>query len=218
MIRIQSLTKSYPTPTGRHVLFKNVNALIPSGINIAILGRNGAGKSTFLRILGGADYPDRGKIVTNKTLSWPVGLSGGFQGSLTGRDNVTFVCRIYGQNKQDTQRKINFIQEFAELGTHFDMAVNTYSSGMRSRLSFGMSMAFDFDYFLIDEVMAVGDANFRKKSQKVFDEKKEKSNMIIVSHNMDVVKENCKKGIVIDKGNFTLYDDITQAIEVYNAL
>ncbi len=153
MIKIENLTKSYRTPTGRHYVFKDLNLEIPSGKSVAFIGRNGAGKSTLLRMIGGIDRPDSGKIITNKTISWPVGLAGGFQGSLTGRENVKFVARLYAK-QEELKEKIEFVEEFAELGKYFDMPIKTYSSGMRSRLGFGLSMAFKFDYYIVDEVTA----------------------------------------------------------------
>lgn len=161
MIRIENLTKTYRTPQGRHNVFKNLNIELPSGKSVALIGRNGAGKSTLLRMIGGIDRPDSGRIITNKTISWPVGLSGGFQGSLTGRENVKFVSRLYAK-QNELQDKVAFVEDFAELGKYFDMPIKTYSSGMKSRLGFGLSMAFKFDYYLVDEVTAVGDAKFKK--------------------------------------------------------
>ncbi|HGU1370582.1 TPA: ABC transporter ATP-binding protein, partial [Escherichia coli] len=147
MIKIENLTKSYRTPAGRYYVFKDLNIDIPTGKSVAFIGRNGAGKSTLLRMVGGIDRPDSGRIITNKTISWPVGLAGGFQGSLTGRENVKFVVRLYSK-KEDMKDKIKFIEEFAELGKFFDMPIKTYSSGMRARLAFGLSMAFKFDYYI----------------------------------------------------------------------
>ena len=171
MIKIESLTKSYRTPKGRHYVFKNLSIEFPTGKSIALIGRNGAGKSTLLRIIGGIDRPDKGEIITQKTISWPVGLSGGFQGSLTGRENVKFVARLYSR-KNELQDKVAFVESFSELGKYFDMPIKTYSSGMRSRLGFGLSMAFDFDYYLVDEVTAVGDMRFKEKCLDVFNSKR----------------------------------------------
>ncbi len=174
MIKIENLTKSYRTPAGRHYVFKNLNIEIPSGKSVAFIGRNGAGKSTLLRMIGGIDRPDSGKIITNKTISWPVGLAGGFQGSLTGRENVKFVARLYAK-QEELKEKIEFVEEFAELGKYFDMPIKTYSSGMRSRLGFGLSMAFKFDYYIVDEVTAVGDAGFKEKCAQLFKERHKES-------------------------------------------
>lgn len=129
--------------------------------SIALIGHNGAGKSTLLKMIGGIDRPDSGKIITNKTISWPVGLAGGFQGSLTGRENVKFVARLYVK-KENVNNIVDFVRDFSELGKYFDMPIKTYSSGMRARLGFGLSMAFKFDYYLVDEITAVGDAKFKK--------------------------------------------------------
>ena len=187
MIKIENLTKSYRTPTGRHYVFKNLNIIFPKGYNIALIGQNGAGKSTLLRIIGGIDRPDSGNIITEHKISWPVGLAGGFQGSLTGRENVKFVARLYA-----------------------------YSSGMRSRLAFGLSMAFKFDYYLIDEITAVGDAKFKKKCSDIFDKIREKSHLIMVSHSERALKEYCDVAIYLNKeGQGKFYKNVTEAIADY---
>lgn len=200
MIRIENLTKSYRTPQGRHYVFKNLNIELPSGKSVALIGRNGAGKSTLLRMIGGIDRPDSGRIVTNSTISWPVGLSGGFQGSLTGRENVKFVARLYAK-KGELKEKVAFVEEFAELGKYFDMPIRTYSSGMRSRLGFGLSMAFKFDYYLVDEVTAVGDARFKQKCADMFNARHKESSFLMVSHSLNSLKEYCDAAIFVGRDN-----------------
>jgi capsular polysaccharide transport system ATP-binding protein len=214
MIELKNLTKSYVTPKGRHYVFRNLNAVLPEGKSVAILGKNGAGKSTLFRIIGGIDYPDSGKVITNQTVSWPVALSGGFQGSLTGRQNVRFVSRLYVPENLVAE-KVAFVEDFAELGKYFDMPIKSYSSGMRSRLGFGLSMAFDFDYYLLDEAGAVGDASFRRKSQKLLDKLKANSNIIMVSHDLNDLTRNCDVGFVLMDGQAHYYDNVELAVEVY---
>ncbi|EBS6881847.1 ABC transporter ATP-binding protein [Salmonella enterica] len=217
MIKIENLTKSYRTPQGRHNVFKDLNIELPGGKSVALIGRNGAGKSTLLRMIGGIDHPDSGRIITNKTISWPVGLSGGFQGSLTGRENVKFVSRLYSK-QNELQDKVAFVEDFAELGKYFDMPIKTYSSGMKSRLGFGLSMAFKFDYYLVDEVTAVGDAKFKKKCADIFDNIRGKSEIIMVSHGLKSLKDYCDVAVYLDKkGSGKLYEDVSEAIEVYTA-
>ncbi|HDR2524994.1 TPA: ABC transporter ATP-binding protein, partial [Enterobacter roggenkampii] len=205
MIQIENLTKSYRTPKGRHFVFKGLNLELPPNKSIALIGRNGAGKSTLLRMIGGIDRPDSGRIITNKTISWPVGLSGGFQGSLTGRENVKFVARLYSENNQ-LKDKVAFVEEFAELGKYFDMPIKTYSSGMKSRLGFGLSMAFKFDYYLVDEVTAVGDARFKKKCIQLFESKKKESNFIMVSHSLHSLKRYCDIALLVGRNKISLYE------------
>ncbi|HBM1825159.1 TPA: ABC transporter ATP-binding protein [Escherichia coli] len=215
MIKIENLTKSYRTPTGRHYVFKDLNIEIPSGKSVAFIGRNGAGKSTLLRMIGGIDRPDSGKIITNKTISWPVGLAGGFQGSLTGRENVKFVARLYAK-QEELKEKIEFVEEFAELGKYFDMPINTYSSGMRSRLGFGLSMAFKFDYYIVDEVTAVGDARFKEKCAQLFKERHKESSFLMVSHSLNSLKEFCDVAIVF-KNSYIIgyYENVQSGIDEY---
>ena len=215
MIKIENLTKSYRTPVGRHYVFKNLNIEIPSGKSVTFIGRNGAGKSTLLRMIGGIDRPDSGKIITNKTISWPVGLAGGFQGSLTGRENVKFVARLYAK-QEELKEKIEFVEEFAELGKYFDMPIKTYSSGMRSRLGFGLSMAFKFDYYIVDEVTAVGDARFKEKCAQLFKERHKESSFLMVSHSLNSLKEFCDVAIVFKDDNaVSFHEDIQEGIEEY---
>ncbi|MBC0557713.1 ABC transporter ATP-binding protein [Escherichia coli] len=215
MIKIDNLTKSYRTPTGRHYVFKDLNLEIPSGKSVAFIGRNGAGKSTLLRMIGGIDRPDSGKIITNKTISWPVGLAGGFQGSLTGRENVKFVARLYAK-QEELKEKIEFVEEFAELGKYFDMPIKTYSSGMRSRLGFGLSMAFKFDYYIVDEVTAVGDARFKEKCAQLFKERHKESSFLMVSHSLNSLKEFCDVAIYIsDRKYVSYFDCLDTAISSY---
>ncbi|QKN37497.1 ABC transporter ATP-binding protein [Escherichia coli] len=215
MIKIENLTKSYRTPTGRHYVFKDLNIEIPSGKSVAFIGRNGAGKSTLLRMIGGIDRPDSGKIITNKTISWPVGLAGGFEGSLTGRENVKFVARLYAK-QEELKEKIEFVEEFAELGKYFDMPIKTYSSGMRSRLGFGLSMAFKFDYYIVDEVTAVGDARFKEKCAQLFKERHKESSFLMVSHSLNSLKEFCDVAIVF-KNSYIIgyYENVQSGIDEY---
>ncbi|WP_137489862.1 ABC transporter ATP-binding protein, partial [Escherichia coli] len=195
--------------------FKDLNIAFPSDKSIALLGRNGAGKSTLLRVIGGIDRPDKGTVITDKTISWPVGLSGGFQGSLTGRENVKFVARLYSK-ANELKNKIEFVEEFSELGKYFDMPIKTYSSGMRSRLGFGLSMAFNFDYYLVDEITAVGDARFKEKCAKLFKAKHSEFNFIMVSHSLHSLKEFCDVAIYLGRNNMVYYfDDVDYAIKQY---
>ncbi len=215
MIRIENVSKSFKTTNGRHYVFKNLNIYIPPHKSVALIGRNGAGKSTLLRMIGGIDRPDEGTIQTDRTISWPVGLSGGFQGSLTGRDNVKFVARLYATSDQ-IKEKVAFVESFAELGKYFDMPIKTYSSGMKSRLGFGLSMAFKFDYYLVDEVTAVGDAKFKRKCANLFKEKHDTSNFIMVSHSLNSLKTFCDVAIFIGRNNqVTYYDTVSEAVEMY---
>lgn len=182
-----------------------------------MIGKNGSGKSTLMRLLGGADTPDRGKIVTNKSVSWPVGLTGGFQGSMSGRDNVKFVCRVYGAIGPRMSEVIEYVRDFSDLGKWFDEPVRSYSSGMRSRLAFGLSMAFDFDYYLIDEVMSVGDSHFKKKSNQVFAKKMKTSNIILVSHSMEDIRRLCNLVLFVENGAIQMFDDVEAGIAAYQA-
>lgn len=204
-----------------HLAFGHVALLdgaafsLESGERLGLIGRNGAGKSTLLRLIGGVDTPDHGRVVTDKRISWPVGLSGGLQGSLTGRDSVKFVCRVYGALGEAMREKIRFVEDFAEIGPYFDQPVKTYSSGMRARLNFGLSWAFDFDYYLMDEIGAVGDARFKQKSRQLMEQRIGRSNVILVSHAMPEIARLCNVVVLVNDGQASLYQDVDEGIRVY---
>lgn len=214
MIEVSNLTKSFFYQGKKTTIFKNLSFKIHTGESIAILGANGAGKSTLLRILGGIDLPDSGTIHTDSTISWPVGLVGGFQGSLTGRENVTFVSRIYSE-KRKVPEKVRYVEEFAELGVYFDRPFKTYSSGMRSRVTFGLSMAFDFDVYLIDEVTAAGDQRFREKSKRLLMERKKVADFLMVDHNLWGLKLHCDRAFILEGGKIEEYDDLDEAVALH---
>lgn len=212
MIHLQNLCKTY-TLNGRHkVVADNITATFPSGVSVALLGRNGAGKSSLLRMISGAMLPSSGKILSTGTISWPVGFAGSFNGELTGEQNCRFVARVYGI---DTDELVYFVEDFAELGDHFRLPVRTYSSGMRSRLAFGLSMAIPFDTYLVDEVSAVGDAAFKAKSNRVFNERLSGAGAIVVAHSMGMLRETCQSGAVLEGGKLTFYADIEDAITAH---
>jgi capsular polysaccharide transport system ATP-binding protein len=216
VFELRNITKSYLTPKGRRHVFRDLSLKIPAGKNIGLIGRNGSGKSTLMRLLGGADVPDSGTVATDKSISWPVGLSGGFQGTMTGRENIKFVSRVYGAVGDAMRQKIAYVEDFAEIGSWIDEPVKTYSSGMRSRLAFGLSMAFDFDYYLIDEVMSVGDAPFKRKCAEVFEERLQKSKVVLVSHSMPEIKKLCDVVLLVRDGGVQIYDDVDEGIKAYN--
>ncbi|WP_432785378.1 Polysialic acid transport ATP-binding protein KpsT [Oligella sp. MSHR50489EDL] len=215
MIEIRNMTKSYRTNTGREYIFRDLNLDIPSGRNIALIGRNGAGKSTLMRLIGGVDTPDRGTIKTEYSISWPVGLSGGFQGSMTARENVKFVARVYGADNDQIREIVKYVEDFAEIGRYFERPVKTFSSGMRSRVAFGLSLAFDFDYYLIDEAMSTGDAHFRKKAEAAFKERIESAKVILVSHSMGQVRSMCDFALLVQDGQVIPYENVDEAIKKY---
>ncbi len=218
MIRFVNATKSFRTRHGRKYVMRNVNLEIPSGVNVAFIGRNGAGKSTILRLLAGCDIPDEGHIETTYAISWPMGLANGLQSSLTGRENARFVCRIMGMPEEEIDGVLAWIRKFSELGDYFDMPIRTYSSGMYSRLNFAVSMAFDFDCYIFDEMGAVGDQDFHDKSRQVLQAKQDDSIIIKVSHDLDELKRDCDVAVLVHEGNLTLFDTVEAGVEAYLAL
>ena len=214
MILIENIHKRYMTEhgAGKWVL-RDINLIIPSRQNVGLIGGNGAGKSTLLRIICGADYATRGRIERRCRVSWPLG-QGGLEGTLSGRQNAKFVCRVHG-HKDDINDRLDFINDFAELGNAFDDPIQTYSTGMRSRLQFALSLAFNFDVYISDEVTAAGDANFRKKTADAFKNIVNQSSLIMVSHSERDLKEFCQSGILINDGHAYWFDHLDDALYAY---
>ncbi len=212
MIALRDVYKAYKTPRGRKVILEGVSREFPPGVNVGILGRNGAGKSTLIRLISGTESPDSGEVYKGARVSWPLGFKVGFNSKLTGRENLRFVCRLYGENYR---KVMDFVEDFAELGDYFDMPVLTYSSGMKAKLTFGISMAFQFDYYLIDELTAVGDAVFRKKSKACFAERRKSATLLVVSHSMGTIRAFCDKALVLHNGNLHDFPDIAAAEAYY---
>ncbi len=215
MIELRNLTKYYPVKSGVRDVLRDVSLVIPTGANLAVLGPNGAGKSTILRLIGGAEAPNSGRIFSDQSISWPLGINSGFQGTLTGRQNVLFACRVNGLDQEQIQTVIDEVVDFAELGEYFELPIKTYSSGMRSRLSFGLSMAFTFDVYLIDELTSVGDAIFRSKANQAFKDLRDRASIIFVSHNLQTLRESCDSALFLRDGTATFYGAIDDGIEAY---
>ena len=214
MISVHGVSKRFRTKKGFKTVLDKVSIDFPRGTNVGILGRNGAGKTVLLKIISGVDRPDSGMVERISSVSWPVG-SGGLQGSLTGKANMRFVARLYGL---DIQEVTNYVLEFTELGDYLDMPVSTYSSGMKGKLNFALSMAVKFDYYLIDEATAKGDTSFQKKSKAEFEKLKGKSNLIMVSHNPGNIKQHCDTAAILHNGRLTCYDNVSDAIKAYSRL
>lgn len=215
MISLTNVNKFYTTKQGKRKVLDDINLTVGMGERIGILGRNGAGKSTLIRILGGAEKPTTGTIKKSMSVSWPLAFNGAFQGSLTGADNVRFVCRIYGTNYRQA---MEMVDSFAELGKYLHEPVKVYSSGMRARLAFAISLAIDFDCYLIDEVISVGDANFHQKCREELFVKRADKAMIIVSHELHNIKEFCHRGAILNMGRLQVYNNLDEAISIYNSL
>jgi capsular polysaccharide transport system ATP-binding protein len=214
VIELKNVTKVYPTRHGPNVVLRGISATFPAMTNYGILGRNGAGKSTLLRLLAGSEYPDDGSVLRKGRVSWPIGFSGGFSGALTGEENSKFVARVYGV---DVDQVLGFALDFSELGNYFAMPVRTYSSGMRARLAFALSMAIDFDVYLVDEVTAVGDSHFQAKCKRAFADRRNRSSVIIVSHSMSTIKSYCQRAAVLRNGKLLHFDSPQAAARVYKA-
>jgi len=214
MIELREISKRYSTRAGKRTVIDQVSLRVAPGERVGILGRNGAGKSTLIRLISGSELPDSGKIVRSMSVSWPLAFSGGFQGSLTGLDNLRFVCRVYGASHQ---KALPFVEEFSELGEYLREPVKKYSSGMRARLAFAISMAIEFDCFLIDEVIAVGDARFHDKcNHELFDRRRDRA-MILVSHDSHRIREVCTRACVLDAGRLYEFADIDHAFDYYES-
>lgn len=205
MITVDHVSKSYPTRMGQVPILRDISFTVAPGEKIAILGRNGAGKSTLVRLISGAERPNSGEIRREMTVSWPLAFGGAFQSSLTGLDNMRFICRLYGL---DWQERVAFVEDFSELGHYLREPVRSYSSGMRARLAFAISMVVEFDCFLIDEIIAVGDARFHEKCHIELFERRADRAMIIVSHDAPYIRDHCNKIGVLHEGRLAMFDDI----------
>lgn len=214
MIELVEICKSYPTRFGKRTVLDHITLTVKPGERVGILGRNGSGKSTLIRIIGGSERPTSGKVVRSMSVSWPVALAGGLQHTLSGIDNLKFICRIYGKTVDD---KRSFLEEFTELGKYLREPVATYSSGMRTKLALGISLLLDFDCYLVDEALAVGDKQFQEKYQHIIEERKTKS-LILVSHLPGQILKNCNVAYVLNEGRLKYFENIKDAIANYNEL
>lgn len=212
MIRLRNVTKTYPTRSGPVVVLKDISLEIPRGRRIGILGRNGAGKSTMIRIISGAELPTGGLIDRSMSVSWPLAFGGAFQGALTGFDNLRFICRVYDTSFSD---KVAFVEEFSELGRYLREPVHNYSAGMRARLAFAISMVVEFDCFLVDEIIAVGDVRFHQKCHVELFEKRADRAMVFVSHDAAYVVEHCHTAAVLLDGQLFHFGEVEEALEFY---
>ena len=215
MIRFHNVCKHFKTEQHRKVILDRVNVEFLPGYSYGLLGVNGAGKSTTMKMIAGSSLPNSGKIFKDLRVSWPLGFAGGFHPKMTGRDNLNFVARVYGE---DVRRVANFVEDFAELGDYINAPVYTYSSGMMARLAFGLSMAIEFDCYLVDEITAVGDARFQERCRVAFENRRKSSDVIMISHSMETINSYCDKGMVLVDGQLLVFDNVEAAVETYYRL
>ena len=211
MIEFWNVNKSYRTRKADKIILRDFTGMFPRGRNIGLLGRNGVGKSTLIRMIAGAEYPDHGKIKRNVRISFPLGLVG-FKTTLSGRENCRFVARIYGLDVRAVER---FVADFCELGKYFDMPVATYSSGMRSKLTFAISMAADFECYLLDELLSVSDFSLRARAAAMFEEKLKGASLILVSHSSREISRVCNMGAIMANGTLLMFEDVNEAVAEY---
>jgi capsular polysaccharide transport system ATP-binding protein len=212
MLTVRGLTKQYPLEGRPRVLFRDLSFTLPRNGRLAVMGRNGQGKSTLIKMLGGVIEPTAGDVNWSMSCSWPMGFGGAFQGGMSGLDNIRFLARIYRRSAKDLIEKVD---DFAQLGKSLSMPVKYYSSGMRARLAFGLSLAIEFDCYLIDEIFAVGDALFSKKCEEALFNIRGDRAYIIASHDLNFLRSTCDRGVVIDDGRAKLFDDIDTAVDIY---
>jgi capsular polysaccharide transport system ATP-binding protein len=215
MIICKDIKKSYTHGGMTKQVLKGINFSIDRGERVGLLGRNGAGKSTLIKLIGGVEMPTSGHVTRTMSVSWPLGFAGGFQGSLTGYDNARFIARIYKRDYGDMRA---FVEDFTELGRQLRMPVKTYSSGMRARLAFALSLAIEFDCYLIDEIILVGDQNFQRKCQVEMFEKRQDRAMLVASHSPEFMREFCNKAVIIHNGIADVYENINDAVDLYSQL
>jgi capsular polysaccharide transport system ATP-binding protein len=212
VIRLEEVTKSYNARGQRHVVLDKVTFSLPDRIRLGILGANGTGKSSLLRLIAGSEMPDSGRIIREGRISFPVGFTGTFHPLLTARENVTFLARVYAMDRVEVT---DWVEDFSELGRYFDMPVGTYSSGMFARIAFATSFAFDFDVYLVDEAIEVGDARFRRKCMAAFAERMTSASLILVSHHVDTIRQHCDVAAVLHQGKLVAFPTIDEALNEY---
>lgn len=217
MIELHNVTKYFRVNEYKRYILKDVNITLPDS-NIGILGKNGAGKSTLMRMLGKIEFPSQGTIFSTNSFSWPLGLGGGFVGNMSAKDNIKFVCKLYGKTEEETKDIIVSVRKFSDIGKYFDMPIKTYSSGMKGRVGFGLSLSFNFDYMIIDETLSVGDASFKDKAKKALREKIKTCHVLLVSHDMQTLRDICQSGLLVHEGELFYYEDINEAISHYNKI
>jgi capsular polysaccharide transport system ATP-binding protein len=215
MITANGISKEYRLEGRVHRVLDQVSFTVRKGEKVAVLGRNGAGKSTLIRLLGKVELPTSGTIDRTMSLSWPIGLTGGFQGSLTGNDNMRFIARIYNKPFGDIKA---YVDDFAELGKFLSEPVKIYSLGMRARFAFALSLAIDFDCYLVDEVIAAGDQRFQRRSQEELFEKRADRSLILASHIGEVVRSYCSSALILHRGRGKVFSDLDLALSIYNNL
>jgi capsular polysaccharide transport system ATP-binding protein len=215
MIKLDRVFKFYKTAGITKIVLDHVSLLFETGYSYGLMGVNGAGKSTTMRLIAGTELPNSGRVRRTTRVSWPLGFATGFHPHMTGRENVKFVARVYGA---DLRKVLNFVDDFAEIGDYIDVPIRTYSSGMMARLSFGLSMAIEFECYLVDEITAVGDARFGARCKEAFDARRKNADVIMVSHSMQTVKDYCDKGGVIVDGQIVMFPNVDGAIAAYNRL
>lgn len=213
MIELRDIRKTYHARSGPVEVLKGIDLRVERGDKIGIVGRNGAGKSTLIRLISGIELPTSGTITQTMRISWPLAFTGAFQGALTGIDNIRFICRVYAKPFEDV---IGFVEDFSQLGRFLKEPVKIYSSGMRARLAFAVSLMIDFDCYLIDEVIAVGDARFQKRShEELFEVRKDRA-IILVSHDAHYMRLHCDKAAVLEDGRLRHYEDVEHAVEYHS--
>jgi len=200
---------------GVHRAIDNVSFTMQRGEKVAVLGLNGAGKSTLIRILSGVELPTRGTVERQMSLSWPLGFNTGFHPAMTGNDAARFVARVYGKPFPEVHRRAD---DFAELGKFMSEPIRSYSSGMQARLAFGLSLAIDFDCYLVDEVIGAGDQRFQRKSHEELFEKRADRALLLAIHSPEIVRNYCSKALIVHRGRAKSFDDIELAIEIYRGL
>ena len=216
MIELDHICKSYRLVNGKQkIVLDDISHTFHEGTSVGILGLNGAGKSTLMRIICGTEPPTSGRVRRTSRVSWPIGFSGGLHKSLTGRENMRFTCRIYGV---DVKKVTDFVEDFSELGIYMDMPIRTYSSGMKARLAFGLSMALDFDFYLIDEGYSVGDATFRSKSERIFKERRAHATCLVISHSASIVRKTCNTAAILKDGHLHMFETVDDALARYKEM
>ena len=215
VIRFENVGKTYHGRKFEKVVFTDLSFTIRKGEALGICGANGAGKSPLMRLISGVEQPTSGSVTRTMTTSWPIGYASCFQSSLTGADNSRFIARVYNKPEKEL---LEYVEDFAQLGPYFRQPVKTYSAGMAARLAFGISLAIDFECYLVDEITGAGDERFRARSEAALAARRDSATLIMISHDPATLKAYCRRGAVLFGGSLIHFDDVAEACEVHSRL
>ncbi|WP_128253864.1 ABC transporter ATP-binding protein [Falsirhodobacter deserti] len=214
MIEFDNVSKSFWTGTQRKVILDGASFRVEIGNSLGILAPNGTGKTTIINMMAGLEKPDEGTITRTSRISFPLGFMGGVIGKHTANENARYVARLYGLDPDYVE---SFCRWLADIKEYFDMPVATYSAGMKSRFTFALMLALEFDIYLIDEGMpTTTDVEFNRKAGMILQERLANGTMVIVSHQPKTLEKFCRTAAVLRNGQLYMFDSLEEAKRLYD--